>query len=245
MGILVHNPYFHCEMPISVLIVEDEFIIAEDISSALISNGYRIFGIADTYAQALELLKKGRPDFALLDITLEGEQWGLKLGKMLSEDLNVPFIYVTSHSDIATIEKVKITNPSGFLLKPFNRESIYTSIEVAMASFNNRKSEGDEEQAFYLKQGTKRIKVLFSETLYLEADGNYTNIYTLNNRYTERKKLKELMDEWTGHPFIRVHKSFAVNKNKINNLSRDRMIIAGNEIPVGRTYLEELESYFH
>lgn len=232
-------------MPTSILIVEDEFIISEDISSALIANGYRIFGVAGTYDEALELLKKGRPDFALLDITLEGEQNGLKLGRMLSEELQVPFIYVTSHSDAATIEKVKVTNPSGFLLKPFNRDAIYASIEVALAAFRNRNTGHGEEPAIYLKQGTKRIKVLYTETLFLEADSNYTYIQTLNNRFTERKKLKELMDEWEHHPFIRVHKSYAVNKNKINKLSRDKMTIGTYEIPIGRTYLEELAPLFN
>jgi DNA-binding LytR/AlgR family response regulator len=230
-------------MPLSVLIVEDEFIIAEDISSALISNGYRIFGIADSYQQAIDLLKRGRPDFALLDITLEGEQWGLKLGKMLSEDLQIPYIYVTSHSDIATIEKVKVTAPSGYLLKPFNRESIYTSIEVALANFNLSKNNGGAEQVMNLKQGTKTIRILFSEILFLEADGNYTHIHTLSTKYTERKKLKEIMDELEGHPFVRVHKSYAVNKQKIHSHTREKILLGGHEIPVGRTYLEELNSF--
>lgn len=231
-------------MPLSVLIVEDEFIIAEDISGALISNGYRIFGIADSYQQAMALLKKGKPDFALLDITLEGEQWGLKLGRMLSEDLQVPYIYVTSHSDIATIEKVKVTAPSGFLLKPFNRESIYTSIEVALASYNLGKNTGSPDKVMYLKQGTKTIKILFSEILFLEADGNYTHIHTLSTKYTERKKLKEMLDELGEHPFVRVHKSYAVNKQKVHSLTREKILLGGYEIPVGRTYLEELDSYF-
>jgi two-component system response regulator LytT len=230
-------------MPLSVLIVEDEFIIAEDISSALISNGYRIFGIADSYQQAIDLLKRGRPDFALLDITLEGEQWGLKLGKMLSEDLQIPYIYVTSHSDIATIEKVKVTAPSGYLLKPFNRESIYTSIEVALANFNLSKNNGGAELVMNLKQGTKTIRILFSEILFLEADGNYTHIHTLSTKYTERKKLKEIMDELEGHPFVRVHKSYAVNKQKIHSHTREKILLGGHEIPVGRTYLEELNSF--
>jgi two-component system response regulator LytT len=231
-------------MALSVLIVEDEFIIAEDISSALISNGYRIFGIADSYPQAIDLLKKGRPDFALLDITLEGEQWGLKLGKMLSEDLQIPYIYVTSHSDIATIEKVKVTAPSGYLLKPFNRDSIYTSIEVALATFKSSRSPETEEQALILKQGTKTIRILFSEILYMEADGNYIQIHTLSTKYTERKKLKEILDELGEHPFLRVHKSYAVNKQKIHTLTREKIILAGHEIPVGRTYLEDLSSFF-
>jgi two-component system response regulator LytT len=230
-------------MSLSILIVEDEFIIAEDISRALLANGYEVFDIADSYEQAIEMLLKGRPDFALLDITLDGEQLGLKLGKLLNEQYNIPYIYVTSHSDMATIEKVKVTNPSGYLLKPFNRESIYTSIEVALTNFNAAKNTSRDEQGMILKQGAKKIRLLFTDILFMESDGNYTHIHTHNGKFTERKKIKEMLDEFSEHPFIRVHKSYAVNKSKIQHFSREKITLEGHDIPIGRTYIEELNRY--
>jgi two-component system, LytTR family, response regulator LytT len=231
-------------MGLSVLIIEDEFIIAEDIKEALLTSGYKVFGTALTYEDALDLLKKGKPDFALVDITLQNDQSGLELGRILCEDLQIPYIYVTSHSDISTLEKVKLTNPSGYLLKPFRRESIYTAIEVALVNFNHiSQLHPENELTIMLKKGEEKTKIKYSEILFLESDGNYTNLQTVNARYTERKALKDLLEEMNEHPFIRVHKSYAVNKNKIHHFTREKIFIAGHEVPIGRTYAEELVKY--
>jgi response regulator of citrate/malate metabolism len=121
-------------MALSVLIVEDEFIIAEDLRHTLIHCGYEIFGIAYSYEQAITLLQKGRPDIVLLDITLDHEQSGLLLGKMLSHTLRIPYVYVTAHGDPGTMKDAEHTLPSGYLMKPFRREAIGNMIEVVYAS---------------------------------------------------------------------------------------------------------------
>jgi DNA-binding LytR/AlgR family response regulator len=228
-------------MALSILIIEDEFIIAEDIRAALLASGYKVFGIARSYEQAIELLKKGKPDFALVDITLNTDQSGLELGRMFYEDLNLPYIYVTSHSDISTLEKVKLTYPSGYLLKPFKRESIYAAIEVAGVNFlNNRAHPQDEGKSILVKKGEEKKRVKYTEILFLESDANYTNIQTITNKYTERKTMKDLLDELPGHPFIRVHKSYAVNRHKVHHYTREKIFMAGFEVPIGRTYADEL-----
>jgi len=225
------------KMQSSVIIIEDEFIIAEDIKAALFSHGYNLFGIARSYPQAMELLKKGKPDLALVDITLNGEQSGLELGKMFSYDLNIPYIYVTSHSDISTMEKVKLTNPTGFLLKPFKRTAVFTAIEVALMNFKNRNVESnDDEQTILVRKGEEKIKVRFSEVLFLESDGNYTHIQTVTSKFTERKTLKDMLEGICHHPFVRVHKSYAVNKNKIHHYTREKIAIGVYDIPIGRIY---------
>jgi DNA-binding LytR/AlgR family response regulator len=227
-----------------ILVVEDEFIIGEDIKAAVRAAGYTLFGLARSYEAAVELLKKGKPDFALIDITLNGDQTGLKLGRMMSEDLNIPYLYVTSHSDTGTLERVKLTRPSGYLLKPFKREAIYTAIEVAMAAAANQ-SEEEDEKALIVKRGEEKLRIRYGKIFFLESDGNYTNIQTESSKYTERKTLKKLLDEMECHPFIRVHKSYAVNKNRIDHFSRGKIFIGEHEIPIGRAYYDELAAYLH
>jgi len=121
-------------MALSVLIVEDEFIIAEDIQRTLLFCGYKVFGVAYSYEQALDLLKQGKPDIVLLDITLDHQRSGLVLGKMLSSELQIPYVYVTSHADAGTLKDARYTHPSGYLVKPFRREAIVNMIEVVYAA---------------------------------------------------------------------------------------------------------------
>ncbi len=142
---------------------------------------------------------------------------------MLNEDLHIPYIYITSHSDISTLEKVKLTGPSGYLLKPFKSESIYTSIEVALASFNSKNQDVETEKSIILKKGEEKLKVNYDEILFLESDGNYVNIHTVTTKFTERKTIKEFLDELSDHPFLRVHKSYAVNKKKIHHFTREEI----------------------
>lgn len=231
-------------MALSVLIVEDEFIIVEDIRAALLANGYKVFGVAYSVVQVMELLKKGRPDFALVDITLGNEQHGLEIGRLFHEDLKIPYVYVTSHSDAGTLEKVKLTNPTGYLLKPFKREAIFTAIEVALSNFDNRQNAGRPDGNIIFRKGEEKTKVLFSEILFMESDGNYTHVQTVTARFTERKNLKEMLDDLSAHPFVRVHKSFAVNKNKIRNFTRERISMGEYDVPVGRAYYDELKQLF-
>lgn len=121
-------------MALSVLIVEDEFIIAEDMRRTLLHCGYKVFGVAYSYDQAISLLANGRPDMVLLDITLDNVQSGLVLGKMLSHELQIPYVYVTSHADPGTMKEARYTRPSGYLVKPFRREAIVNMIEVVYAA---------------------------------------------------------------------------------------------------------------
>jgi response regulator of citrate/malate metabolism len=149
-------------MSLSVLIIEDEFITAEDIRAALVIKQHTIFGIARSFEQAIQLLQKGKPDVALVDITLGKRQSGLLLGKLLSEELQIPYFYITAHSDISTLRKVKLTNPNGFIVKPFKRESIYALLQQ-LSSTKNIPSKPIHVKCFILSL-IERIKYWYKYT---------------------------------------------------------------------------------
>ena len=116
-----------------VLIVEDEIIIAEDIRQVLVSLKYEIAGVALKYSQALSLLESESVDFVLIDIMLGGAKSGIDLATTINEKYGIPFIFLTSHADAATVQKAKAVKPSGYLLKPFTKDDIYTTLEIAIA----------------------------------------------------------------------------------------------------------------
>jgi DNA-binding NarL/FixJ family response regulator len=116
----------------SVLIVEDEPIIAQDIAECLEQNGFVVTGIASDGPMALQSVKETQPDAAIVDIRLEGEMDGIEFARKLMELSSIPFVFLTSHSDRDTIDRAKQTFPAGYLLKPFNPVSLMASLEVAL-----------------------------------------------------------------------------------------------------------------
>ncbi|HEB62060.1 MAG TPA: response regulator transcription factor [Bacteroidetes bacterium] len=120
---------------IKVLIVEDEVLIANDIAELLEDEGYTISGIAYNSKKALELLRQNKTDIVLLDIELNSELSGVDLAKTINHQYHLPFIFLTSFSDRATLEKVKSTNPMGYLVKPFEEKTLMTTMEIALFNY--------------------------------------------------------------------------------------------------------------
>lgn len=117
---------------IKILIVEDEVLIAEDIASQLKNINFEVAGVAYDSEKALDMLNTRTPDAVLLDINIKGSMDGIEIGAILNEKYNLPFIYLTSYSDKATIERAKVTMPYGYIVKPFNENDLLTSLEMAV-----------------------------------------------------------------------------------------------------------------
>ncbi|MDX1332370.1 MAG: response regulator, partial [Robiginitalea sp.] len=123
------------EQPIRILIVEDNVIIADDMQSMLEEIGYEIVDNVIVYEQAVEVLKNHEVDLVLIDIILASDKTGIDLGKHIREKYDIPFIFVTSNSDRATVENAKTVQPNGYLVKPFEQQDLYTSIEIALSNY--------------------------------------------------------------------------------------------------------------
>lgn len=121
-----------------VLIVEDEIIIAEDMNQILDSLGYEVVGIAHKYSIAIEMLSQSKPDIILLDIMLGGSKTGIDLAHIINAQHKVPFVFLTSHADAATVKRAKEVKPRAYLVKPFNKEDLYTTLEVALSFDDNK-----------------------------------------------------------------------------------------------------------
>ncbi len=115
-----------------ILIVEDKFIVAQDIAVSLKKLGYSVCGIADSSPDALEAAESSSPDLVLMDIRLKGDTDGIATAALIQERQQIPVIYLTAHSDEATLERAASTEPAGYLLKPFDERQLYTTIELAL-----------------------------------------------------------------------------------------------------------------
>lgn len=112
--------------------MEDEPIIAEDIAALIERNDFVVSAIVYTKENALQELQINLPDLVLLDINLNGAMDGLLIAEKINEQFNIPFVFITSYSDRSTLEKAKYTEPSGYIVKPFNEAGLYSTLEIAL-----------------------------------------------------------------------------------------------------------------
>ncbi|NLJ46685.1 MAG: response regulator [Treponema sp.] len=116
----------------AIVIVEDEFIVALDIQRYLERNGYSVRGILPSGEEFLERVEELDPDLVLMDIKLQGKLDGVETAARLADIRAVPVILLTAYADETTLSRAKITQPFGYLLKPFNEQELRTSIEIAL-----------------------------------------------------------------------------------------------------------------
>ncbi|MDY6806807.1 MAG: EAL domain-containing protein [Cyanobacteriota bacterium] len=118
-----------------VMIVEDESIIAEDIADSLESIGYSIVGIVSSGEEAIVLAGKLQPDLVLMDIMLQGEMDGIAAAEQIKSSYQIPAIYLTAYADEKTLERVKDTNPLGYIVKPFEEKNLHLTIQIALQRY--------------------------------------------------------------------------------------------------------------
>lgn len=129
----------------SILVVEDEAVVALDLKMQLEDLGYDVVGIADNSVQALELARRHRPDLTLMDIKLKGNIDGIETAGTMRLELNLPVIFLTSFSDSQTVRRAAETAPYGYLTKPFQIKELTAGVEVALykSSMERREHHAD------------------------------------------------------------------------------------------------------
>lgn len=121
------------------LIVEDETLIAEELRERLSRLGFSVIASVDSADDGVAIATKERPDLVLMDIRLRGEKDGIQAAHEIRNKVDLPIVYITAYSDRRTIERVKKTEHDGFILKPFHRGELQSTIEVAMQRHATRK----------------------------------------------------------------------------------------------------------
>ncbi|MEG3842302.1 response regulator [Microcoleus sp. herbarium14] len=118
--------------PIRILVVEDEIIVAEDIAGRLKKLGYAVTATVASGEEALEKVAENRPDLVLMDIVLKGEMDGVTAAEKIRTRVDVPTVFLTAYADEKTLERAKLTNPFGYIIKPFQQNDLRVAIEIAL-----------------------------------------------------------------------------------------------------------------
>ncbi len=134
--------------PIRVLVVEDESVVSKDIQESLKGLGYTVCGTASAGEEAIRKAESLQPDLVLMDIVLKGDVDGVEAAETIRSRFHVPVIYLTAYSDEHTLNRAKVTEPSGYILKPFDERELHTTIEVAMYRHTMQKRLKESERWF-------------------------------------------------------------------------------------------------
>ena len=133
-----------------VMIVEDELIVAEDLTHWLTSLGYTVGARAATGQEAVQSCEETRPDIILMDILLPGAMDGIHAAEIIRHRFDIPVVYITASSDDATLSRAKVTEPFGYILKPFDERGLYSTIEMALYKHQSEKRIRNSEERFRL-----------------------------------------------------------------------------------------------
>ncbi len=222
-----------------IIIVEDEPIIADDLAMTLEKLDYTVVDIFDNADDTLEALQTKSTDLLLLDINIEGDKDGVELGKIINKIHQIPFVFLTSYYDSATVERASMANPYGYIVKPFDKANLNVIIELA---FRKSKPSNDilRPEKFFVRQDSELIALNQEEILYAEAYDNYTYIYTSDNKYLISHTLKSIEQKLDPLRFIRTHRSFLVQFYKITSISNGYLHIGSANIPIGKVYKQKL-----
>lgn len=225
-----------------VLIAEDEAIIAESLYQVLLQLGYAPFEPAATSEEAIDIINNFTPGIAVVDIHIGDHFSGFKVAEVLNKK-NIPFIFLTALYDKETVTMAQQYNPAAYLVKPFNKENLFATIELAMGQHTLKKQPAaTAAKQVFVKNGNQSISVSPAEITHLEAANKYVTIYlNSSKKHLVRGSLNEVMDQLQLHSLVQVHKSFVINLQHVKAVKYDELLINGNVIPVGRTYREELK----
>lgn len=235
----------------SILIVEDEMIIAANISLQLNNLGYEVTGIIPRAEEVLPEIRQHIPDIILMDINLKGDLDGIELVQLIQNEFKIPIIYLTANSDEAHFEKAKATNPYAFISKPFKKLDLQRAIELSIVRI--QKEQNSEKNSdvvsedpyilsdcIFVRSHDKMVKICIDNILYIEAERNYCKIYCKDKEHLLVTTLKYLEEKLPTNSLMRIHRSFIVNLHHIDEIATNHVVIGKKAIPLSAELKKQL-----
>ncbi|KJS05363.1 MAG: hypothetical protein VR77_08945 [Flavobacteriales bacterium BRH_c54] len=235
-------------MGIKVLIVEDEVLVAEEIAADMEDYGFEVTEIATSSEECLSSIENNVPNIILMDINIKGNKDGIETAKLIHQTSKIPIIYLTANTDSVTFKRALESLPNAFISKPYQKKDLYSAVEIAC---NKHNEELIKEQnpiinnSFFVKDGDYFTKLNFDDIYYLEADGSYCNIYTNKKKITLSSNLNHFQNNHKSPIFVRTHRSYIININKVEGFDKDSIIINSKVIPISKSYQKEIMKFFN
>jgi len=230
---------------IKIAIVEDEALIAMRLATTLDELGYDVCETASSYSEGLNLILADKPDLVISDIQLSGRKSGIDLAQKIREFSNLPIIFLTSSNDKETIDVAREARPNAYLIKPFNKQELYSAIEIAIMNHRPAHQSTNEPKFHFIKVKDAFEKIEESDITYVNSDHVYLEIHTTaKQRFVIRKSLTEFMEELSPD-FMRIHKSHAVNLRHVNKVMNNSVMVGDLELVIGKSFKTDFLEAVH
>lgn len=224
---------------INYVILDDE-PIAHRIIEGYCQNFFFLKKAGNFYNgfEALEFLRSNQVDLIFLDINMP-KLTGFELLKSLP---NPPKVIVTSAHQEFALQGYEL-DIADYLLKPFSLDRFIKAINKVCSSNASASKKEHEPERIFLKSDKKHVQLKMQEILYVEALGNYCKVFHSGGMIICPEKISDLESKLPSHSFIRVHKSYLINRHRIAYVEGNQISISGIKVPVGQTYKANLLGY--
>jgi CheY-like chemotaxis protein len=215
---------------IRVLVIEDEPSWCTIISATLNSFGYSVAGVANHFEAAVKLLDTAEYDVVLLDVSLDGQNSGIELGRLLHQKYRKPFVYITGNAGSHTTAQILQTHPAAYLLKPIQPTALVTAVHSALRSYTATPTTRADEDLLFVKQGNRYKRIDWKNVAYLSSDKKYTAIFNSVDRteYYIRSSLSNtlayIIPEHLRSSFIQVNRAEALGISYIHEVRSNEVV---------------------
>jgi PAS domain S-box-containing protein len=199
-----------------IIVVEDEVIVGEDIRKSLKNLGYDVPSIVSTGEDAIQMVEENSPDLVLMDIMLQGEMDGIETASQIRSLFNVPVVYLTAYSDEKILERAKVTEPFGYIIKPFKERELQINIEIALYKHKMERKLKASRAWYYVTLKSISDAVIATDpkgcVMFMNPSAQEMTGWTLEE--AKEKPLKDVFDIITENPDNKSNQTVLITKNK-------------------------------
>jgi DNA-binding LytR/AlgR family response regulator len=226
--------------PIKVLVVEDLSLIAESLKLLLTKYGMNVVGVCASGEEAIEAVGNLQPDLILMDIDLAGAIDGISAAQVITKERSLPIIYLTDFTDDKTVQRAKLTHPASYVTKPFNEGDLIRAIDIAFHNANHEpaSSSGRPRLTFIRDDAQRYVKVDLDRIFLIKADRAYCKIIMEEGEKVMTTNMNHVFEQIASDNFIRVHRSFVVNLDKVTAIEGNVIKLGPHEAQMSGEYRE-------
>jgi DNA-binding LytR/AlgR family response regulator len=236
----------------SIITVEDNLIVAEDLKDKLEGLGYEVLGNFLDPQEILHILNQRTVDLLIVDILLGQDKTGIDIVKEIYEHHQVPIVYLTANSESTMVKMAMETHPSAYLIKPFKLSEFTINIDLAIKNFEKRTSPQEStfdgftilKDAIFIPDNQMHIRINNKDIYAVEADGAYIKILTKDRNYQLASNLKNFVRQFNDSAFIRISRKHLINTNLVQKINGNTIHLGHYEFQFPRQSRQEILSYF-